>query len=830
MGFSKDEILQKTNGGLDVIKRFYPQAKNDGKHFKIRDERTPSCSLKKYGNMYFLKDFGGGERGKNLFDIVMEENSLTFAEAVNWISNEFIDDSPKSLTRAINFKGAKMGIKSFSQSELNYWGKGITSHDLQVFGISSLAFYKGLKSTSDFFLFCYQLTDELIKINKPHDYDSRFFYIGNKKKNFVFGLKQLGEGVVRELIIASGEKDVINLSKYGYNAVCYNNESGSIPDSVISLLKNRCHDLYVCFDIDDAGKKAAEALCLRYPFIKMILLSEDLKKKKDPFRGRDCKDVADFFRFSSRAGFDELIDQACFLSGRFVFNDNLKFWIINKKNEVKFSRVGASRFLSKNGVFRYGVNSKELSFIRIQDNIVENIDMFIVQEILKKIAEKYGGDIVLEALIPSIQRSIGKNTSLLVNSKRELDFYTGKSDSQLFPFIGRTYRVTANGIESVRLKDFNFYIWRDQIINYSPILESDYFSLKNIGGSYSLEILDNSCDYFRFLIHTSNVYWRNMVKSVEQQNEEMLHLLSKITAIGYLLHGYKQSSCSVAIIAMDYLGITSGKAEGGTGKSLFGKVLEQIVSLAEVDGKKKNLLEDDTSFSRVTERTQIVHLDDIRRDFNLEMLFQKITGRFSVRRRYHDEFLMPEEQSIKFYITSNYCFDNTEKSKSRRVFNLFFSDYYEANLRSPFTEFGYEFFKVGMPEQQKNKFYNFMLQCVKAYLQFGLVKAPEYSVENGILIKEIGSEYLEWADIYFEDFDFKSRIVRRDFDQSFINYLSMDQARKIGKKKLKDKLKAYCKLKGYVFNPDQDGGIFKSNSVEYYRIVRMNSLKEVVSK
>lgn len=50
-----EQIYQATNDGLDIIFALYPDAKNcfakycDGnvkKHFAIRNEKTPSCSIK----------------------------------------------------------------------------------------------------------------------------------------------------------------------------------------------------------------------------------------------------------------------------------------------------------------------------------------------------------------------------------------------------------------------------------------------------------------------------------------------------------------------------------------------------------------------------------------------------------------------------------------------------------------------------------------------------------------------------------------------------------------------------------------------------------------
>lgn len=74
-----EDILNATHGGLDIILDCYPQAKdcvNAKKHFAIRDERTPSASLrqydsKSYGRIWQVTDFGGDGKGENGISVYM---------------------------------------------------------------------------------------------------------------------------------------------------------------------------------------------------------------------------------------------------------------------------------------------------------------------------------------------------------------------------------------------------------------------------------------------------------------------------------------------------------------------------------------------------------------------------------------------------------------------------------------------------------------------------------------------------------------------------------------------------------------------------------------
>lgn len=89
-----EDILKATDGGLRIILDLYPQAKacieNKSKHFAIRNERTPSASLRqydsqKYGKIWQVTDFGGEGIGENAISAYMRENGIDrahFNEAI----------------------------------------------------------------------------------------------------------------------------------------------------------------------------------------------------------------------------------------------------------------------------------------------------------------------------------------------------------------------------------------------------------------------------------------------------------------------------------------------------------------------------------------------------------------------------------------------------------------------------------------------------------------------------------------------------------------------------------------------------------------------------
>lgn len=86
MFIDQNRILQETNGGLDIILTYYPQAQNcvDNKRkFKLRDgEKTASATLKKLSDgAYVVTDFGGDSKPRNGILVCMEEEGISFKEA-----------------------------------------------------------------------------------------------------------------------------------------------------------------------------------------------------------------------------------------------------------------------------------------------------------------------------------------------------------------------------------------------------------------------------------------------------------------------------------------------------------------------------------------------------------------------------------------------------------------------------------------------------------------------------------------------------------------------------------------------------------------------------
>jgi hypothetical protein len=103
------QILNATNGGLDIILQLYPQAAgcdtNRNKKFKLRDqERSASANLRKLddGN-WVVTDFGGDSKPKNAILCYMEEKGLSYVDALRRLAADYNvvnDEQAKAILRS----------------------------------------------------------------------------------------------------------------------------------------------------------------------------------------------------------------------------------------------------------------------------------------------------------------------------------------------------------------------------------------------------------------------------------------------------------------------------------------------------------------------------------------------------------------------------------------------------------------------------------------------------------------------------------------------------------------------------------------------------------
>ena len=288
----QQELLSATHGGLDIILSYYPQAtdalKSARKEFRIRDERTPSARLKQLsdGN-WVVTDFGDDSTPRNGIQVCMKEDEVSWREALVKLAHkygvgglnpeinkpEFInrDATDQEKDGEVYFEIKKEEISDQELAELGPLVTKDVCKKYNVYALDSFTRVHNRKayvtiSNINFPIFMIEHA-EFKKIYQPRNPDKayRFQYSGTRPKDYINGLTQVKKAFdelnedydvesddpskkklqkLTEIIIASGERDALNIAGWGFNVIWLNSETASLDQKLYNEL-TKMADQYI---------------------------------------------------------------------------------------------------------------------------------------------------------------------------------------------------------------------------------------------------------------------------------------------------------------------------------------------------------------------------------------------------------------------------------------------------------------------------------------------------------------------------------------------------------------------------------------------------------
>lgn len=388
-------------------------------------------------------------------------------------------------------------------------------------------------------------------------------------------------------------------------------------------------------------------------------------------------------------------------------------------------------------------------------------------------------------------------------------------------------------------------------------------------GAYDIDITNKDCMLFRFLINTARVHWRKELeerqtlwmthdtgkkkeeyvqthglnadeitrffatRSIEEQEryrldnkfeiagdlltdlekrEQKQHLINRIYTIGYMMHRYKDPSRAWCVWAMDNkLSESMGddtKSNGGSGKSLTGKVLKWIwrwnVSLS---GRNPLLTNNPHIYDKVTKQIDMIIVDDCSEYLKFDFFYGDITGDMNPNPKQTQSYSIPFDESPKFWFDSNFGDRDSSESTMRRKLVTSFSDYYHENngsyqeTRQPADDFEGKRLFYDFSHQDWNNMYNLLGQCLHFYLSCpDKIKPPMNNIQKRNLLSFMGNRFFEWAEVYFspENGKLNTLICKADAKE---DYTSSEKIRDLSTQKFTEYCKKYAAYHGYEFNP-----------------------------
>lgn len=528
-----------------------------------------------------------------------------------------------------------------------------------------------------------------------------------------------------------------------------------------------------------------------------------------------------------------------------------------EKDKVQLSYTETFRFLAASGFYRLA-NAEEAAsgydFIRIDDGIIDRSAPYEIRDFILNY-------IMTNCKKPLVHEYFNSKLDVLLPDKKLERLELRKDDFNNFePDVQRCYYN--NGQVEITSRSINpeqpiSNVWRSRIVarNFKriKIIESIESSSSNFSVKFTPEGL--KCEFVQYIINTSNNYFSHDTPREVTHDERLewnQHIVNKITAIGYLLTDWKYPSDRKAVVIQDHRISEVGQAWGGAGKSILGNAISHVLAQAGFDGKTFNP-SDDFALDGVTKATRNIFIDDVRTNFNFKAIFNWVTGDLPVNPKGKTRFTIKAEDSPKILLTTNHAIKDADQgSVKRRIAYMEFSSWYNQD-HTIVDDFGHQFF-FDWDTYQWTLFDNLMAECVMYYLRSfelawnkkgeGVVPPPMKNIELRTLRQSMSETLLQWAEEYFDPTgnNINQRIPRKVLFDSFREYAGGMQGHGVSSSNFKNKIKDFCKYKGYDFNRDKPvdrpnggkiyysdwkplnddesfiGGDDKSNSCEYFTV------------
>src|SRR5690606_26179153 len=215
--------------------------------------------------------------------------------------------------------------------------------------------------------------------------------------------------------------------------------------------------------------------------------------------------------------------------------------------------------------------------------------------------------------------------------------------------------------------------------------------------------------------------------------------------LGYLLHRNKSVGEPKAVILYDENMGKNGQAHGGTGKTLLSFALKKCREGILFDGKD---IKTGSFFKnqRIEVTSDLLIYDDLNENIRFDSFFSMVTSGIEIEKKRQQSFYLEHSKAPKILISSNYYVKGpggSSDTRRRHEFNI--TNYYSSDF-TPENEFGNRFFDEQWPQEEWNKFFFFMMNCVRLYLNNGLIKLDSDKLVRQKIVSSTSKNFYEFAE------------------------------------------------------------------------------------
>ncbi|NER10039.1 hypothetical protein SAMN06265375_101430 [Muriicola jejuensis] len=413
-------------------------------------------------------------------------------------------------------------------------------------------------------------------------------------------------------------------------------------------------------------------------------------------------------------------------------NNNVNFWKQDENGKIQILNTKLYKFLESKGFAMAKASDKDQILVRMVNNMMSEANEAHVDHTIR--------DYLLENDQLDVYEKYARSTGSYVN-RRSFNFLKlielvndrDKTDNSYFYYQNCFCKVTKDEIDIHPYEHLQWPIWENRL---------------------NMRVFEPPTD-------DQMGQFEKFCNNITGKSEE--RFLALKTILGYLLHRNKEVSETKAIILYDENMGQNNQAHGGTGKSLLGRALSKCRVVEIFDGKE-NKLGSWFRNQRIDITTDILVYDDLDRNVSLERFYAMITSGIEVERKRQQAFYIDPENAPKIMISSNYPVNGPGgSSDERRRHEFELSNYYSAHY-TPEMEFGNRFFGNDWSESEWNKFFQFMMNCAKEYLQHGLIEVKPINLGIAKLKDKTNEKFVEFAETFIEFGEWQDK---REFEATF---------------------------------------------------------------
>lgn len=397
--------------------------------------------------------------------------------------------------------------------------------------------------------------------------------------------------------------------------------------------------------------------------------------------------------------------------------------------EIKINKVKFVELLSSFGFTRFEVGENDkYTFVRIQGNIIKTVtrDEIIdyVEDFIRKEydfdaaeIEFVNAEMLINKFYDAMRSYFSTDMFARVRTGDKIIINKDLKDKTFLYYQNGFVEITNSGWQLKSYDEMDGSVWEHQMLNRN-------FQEIKIEPDTEESILDKYGYFADFCFKLSN--------------ESESRFKSLCTIIGYLIHNFYEYKLKAILFTDSALSETS---EGRTGKTLLSKMIGQVRSYCEINGK-----DFDTSalgkYQDANLGTQVLHINDVKHKgrfkFDFEDVFNDITEGYIVKKLYMPTF----RQYSKMILSSNKTLNIQGASQRDRILEFELSAFFGEHL-SPAEHYEHWFIR-DWNEVEFNRFDNFMCLCAQMFHVHGLLEPETINLGERKLMNHTAVEFLDF--------------------------------------------------------------------------------------